>query len=66
VASADDAARFALGYVHNLSKRTALYGTVSRLTNHGASRLASPGGSATTIAGGASSKGAEFGLRHSF
>ena len=32
---ANDANQFALGYVHNLSKRTALYGTAAYVKNEG-------------------------------
>lgn len=66
-ASIDDlgARQLALGYVHSLSKRTALYATVARIDNDGASTYAIPGGPAG-LAGGAASTGAEFGLRHTF
>jgi predicted porin len=62
---ANEATQIGLGYVHNLSKRSALYATVSRLSNDGALTLAIPGGNAGMAAGG-SSKGYEAGLRHSF
>lgn len=55
--------QFALGYVHNLSKRTALYGTVAYMTNDDA--LAG-GLLGTPTAFGDSSKGVEMGIRHSF
>jgi predicted porin len=61
---ADDAQLFAIGYVHNLSKRTALYTTVSRINNDGAQRFTLS--SNPPLAAGQSSTGAEFGLRHSF
>jgi len=55
--------KLALGYVHNMSKRTVLYATVARVTNNsGASQALN--GSAT--AAGSSSTGWDFGLRHSF
>jgi predicted porin len=60
--------QFALGYVYNLSKRTAVYTNVSRLSNKGTAQLTVAGGTAQTappIAGGKST-GAEFGLRHFF
>ena len=41
-----------LGYVHDLSKRTALYATLSRIDNDGALTLAVPGGSGGMTAGG--------------
>ena len=62
---ADDNTHLALGYVYNLSKRTALYGTVASLSNKGASKQtlnASPAG----ILVGERSTGYEFGIRHNF
>lgn len=69
--SADPKAqKFALGYVHNLSKRTALYATLAHVSNkNGANFTTYPGGNAVTgIAGTAnkSSNGYDFGIRHSF
>jgi len=60
--------QFALGYVYNLSKRTALYSTVSRLNNKDTTSLSVAGGSSITAAptAGGKSTGAEFGLRHFF
>jgi predicted porin len=66
--------KFALGYQHNLSKRTALYATVARVSNKNGAAL-TVGGPALTSAqlayGGGNyrmknSTGYEFGLRHSF
>jgi predicted porin len=62
---ANDARHIALGYVHDLSKRTSLYATVARIDNKGTGTRFSPGGVATTEAGG-NADGAEFGLKHSF
>ncbi|HWP11176.1 MAG TPA: porin, partial [Ramlibacter sp.] len=62
VASAE-AKKYALGYVHNLSKRTALYATYAHLSNDGAAALSLNG--STTPAGGSSS-GFDLGIRHSF
>ena len=57
--------QYALGYVYNLSKRTALYGTYSRLTNSdGANNTINSGGSGSALNG--KSQGVEAGLRHSF
>lgn len=61
----NDATQLGLGYVHLLSKRTALYGTVSRIDNRGAATLAVPGGPAGMAVGGTST-GVEAGMRHSF
>lgn len=60
----DDARQLGLGYVHNLSKRTALYGTYARLMNSGQARYVVSGGVAP--AGGQRSSGWEFGVRHLF
>lgn len=61
---ANDARQFAVGYVHNLSVRTALYATASHLRNSGAAAFAV----ATPPAGvaGSTSKGYEVGVRHTF
>lgn len=55
--------KLALGYVHNLSKRTALYGTWARLKNSGGAATALNG--AITAPNGSSS-GLDLGVRHSF
>jgi predicted porin len=57
------ASKTSLGYVANLSKRTALYATYARVSNSGISAQALNG--ATTAAGG-SSTGMDFGVRHAF
>ena len=55
--------KIALGYVHNLSKRTALYTTFARVSNkNGAAQ--SLNGSVT--AANRNSTGYDFGIRHSF
>lgn len=73
--STDDATQLALGYVHRLSKRTALYGTVAHISNMGGALFsvsggASPGGTTNPSPGGptpgGSSSGYEFGIRHFF
>ena len=63
---ADDATHFALGYVYNLSTRTALYGTYSTLKNKGAATNTIGGLSAAGMLGGETSSGIEGGLRHFF
>lgn len=58
-----------LGYVHNLSKRTAVYGTVSYMDNKDSSKvgLSVKGLSAVTgPATGESQTGVQVGVRHSF
>ena len=54
----------AVGYVHNLSKRTSLYTTYSRVNNSNTGRFLIPGGSAITP--GQDSSGLEAGIYHSF
>ncbi len=60
--------QFKVGYVYNLSKRTAIYTTYSHLKNGSASRLSVASGSAETAKPtlGGKSSGAEVGLRHFF
>jgi predicted porin len=55
--------KLALGYVHNLSKRTALYATYARVRNSGGAAVAL--GGAATLANDSSS-GFDLGIRHSF
>jgi predicted porin len=63
---ANDANQFAIGYVYDLSKRSALYTNYSQVKNKGVGKtFFIGGGSAPTDAGGSSS-GLEFGFRHSF
>ena len=57
------ARKMAIGYVHNLSKRTALYASYARVKNSGGSALGLNG--AVTAANNSSS-GYDFGVRHSF
>ncbi len=66
--SQDDASQIALGYIYNLSPRTALYGTYSSISNKGRATFSVAGGTAITAAptAGGKSKGYEAGLRHSF
>ena len=65
-AGVDDATQVAIGYVHNLSKRTALYTNYSVVDNKGAgTKFTVGGGNSVTTAGG-NSTGYEFGVRHSF
>lgn len=61
----DGAHQVEIGYVHNLSRRTALYTTASRLGNRGASKLVvDPGNSG--MKAGEPSTGVEAGIRHIF
>lgn len=55
--------KIALGYVHNLSKRTALYTTYARVRNSNGSALGLNG---AVTAANSNSSGYDIGLRHSF
>jgi len=55
--------KIALGYVHNLSKRTALYTTYARVKNKGGAASALNG---SVTAANAKSSGLDLGIRHSF
>ena len=58
--------KVALGYVHNLSKRTALYATYARVRNSGGAAQSVQPGAAGNPSAGSSSNGYDFGVRHSF
>jgi predicted porin len=60
-----DAKLFAVGYIYSVSKRTALYTTLSQVKNDGAARFIVAGAPAAT-AGGQKSSGVDVGIRHSF
>jgi predicted porin len=60
----NDANQIALGYIHNLSKRTALYTTVARVNNKGNANYAVA--SSPAMVAGKDSTGWELGIRHSF
>ncbi|WP_418318572.1 porin [Piscinibacter sakaiensis] len=62
---ANDATKLGLGYVYNMSKRTALYSSLARISNDGGARFAIPGGAAG-LAAGTSSTGFEAGVLHRF
>lgn len=72
--SGNDWSKLALGYVHNLSKRTAVYGTFAFINNQGTSAqlVAStgvgdwPATSPLPTQAGINSRGLEFGIRHNF
>jgi predicted porin len=63
---ASDANQFAIGYVYDLSKRTALYSTYSQVNNKGVGKNFSVGGGFAPTDAGGSSSGLEFGVRHFF
>ncbi|QFZ81892.1 porin [Variovorax sp. NFACC27] len=60
--------KLAIGYVHNLSKRTALYATVARVSNKNGAALTVGGPAFFSGAGFTpkSSTGYDFGIRHAF
>jgi len=61
--------KLALGYVHNLSKRTALYATVARVKNSDTNAFvpqSTTGGATLGLAPNARSTGYDIGIRHSF
>jgi predicted porin len=64
--------KLALGYVHNLSKRTALYATVARVSNKNGAALTvgGPGFYNLNVTGNVfvpkTSTGYDFGIRHAF
>ena len=64
--NADDSKLMALGYYYNLSKRTALYTTVARITNEGAARGSVSGAPPAGMLGGQTSSGVEAGVSHKF
>jgi len=58
--------QFALGYVHNLSKRTALYGTYAYIKNKDDGALGQTLGTAATLKDNGSQHGLQVGIRHAF
>lgn len=64
-AMSGDAGIAAAGYIHNLSKRTALYTTVSYLENGGGASFGLNGGKPTVTKSGRSG-GFDVGVKHSF
>lgn len=67
--AAPEATQLAIGYVHNLSRRTALYATAARLTNKNGSALNifnAPAAIASASMTPRRSTGYDFGIRHAF
>ena len=60
-----DSSQIAAGYIHNLSKRTALYTTVSYIDNKAGANF-SLNGNAPAVGRGGRSGGFDVGVRHSF
>ena len=65
-AGAGDATMLALGYVYDLSKRTAVYTTFARIDNDAGSRFVASGSGPVNPITGQKSTGYEMGLRHRF
>ena len=67
-ATSNTISQFKVGYVYNLSKRTAVYSNYSRLTNGKLSQNSVAGGTSITAPPtlDGKSNGVEFGLRHFF
>ncbi|MBC8056137.1 MAG: porin [Rhizobiales bacterium] len=63
---ANDANQFALGYIYNLSKRTALYGTGVYVKNKAGASFVATGGPALLAGTDRKSTGGEVGIRHTF
>lgn len=64
LAGTGDAKLYAIGYVYNVSKRTALYTNVVEIKNNGLGRFAVAG--SPTVTNGQSSSGLDVGVRHAF
>lgn len=66
--SSNDWKKLAVGYIYNMSKRTALYGTYARVANDGAQvrAVGNNGLTSPVPTAGGNSTGIEFGVRHSF
>jgi predicted porin len=63
---ANDANQWTIGYVHDMSKRTALYANYSVVTNEGSGKTFSVGDGLVPTDAGGNSTGAQIGIRHSF
>ena len=61
-----DATQLALGYIYNLSPRTALYATYASISNDSPAQFQVSASSAALPTAGGKSTGLEAGLRHSF
>lgn len=58
--------KYAIGYVHNLSKRTAVYATYAHVSNGGNPGAVAVSLNGSTTSTGGSSSGFDLGIRHSF
>ena len=66
VAGSPKAKKFAVGYVHNLSKRTAIYTTYAQVKNSGGAAASAAPGAAGAPSINNDSSGFDLGVRHSF
>lgn len=66
--NANDWSKIAVGYLHNLSKRTTVYATYARIGNKGTQTktITTSGLGGVTSSAGGNSSGVEFGVRHAF
>lgn len=64
--SRNKADQFAIGYLYDLSKRTAVYTTFSYLDNKGTARYTVGSITGSTLAAGDNSRGFDLGIRHNF
>ena len=69
-ATRDDATHIAVGYDYPLSKRTTVYGVVSRVANDGAGTFSTnysgSGAASVGVTPGGNSTGVAIGVRHNF
>lgn len=65
LATDPEASKIAIGYVHNLSKRTALYTTIARVKNANGSTATVAAGAPAALPGRGSA-GVDIGIRHAF
>jgi predicted porin len=64
--STRDADQFAVGYVYDLSKRSAIYTTLAHIRNKGSARFVTGSISGTSFSSAPKSTGFDLGIRHSF
>lgn len=58
--------QFALGYTYALSRRTTVYGTVSRIANHGDAAYVTSDATSSAAAAGMPASGVQLGIVHAF
>lgn len=65
-AAGTGADKFAVGYMYDLSKRTAVYAHAATISNDAGGRFVTTGSGADGMPGGEDSSGYELGIRHNF